>query len=186
MAQDRNLDLVEVAPNAVPPVCKILDFGRFKYEQSKHDRETRRNQHIVELKELRLRPKTDEHDLDVRIRAARRFLEEGHKVKLLVRFRGREHAHPEVATKQMERIISKLTDIAVVERPPMMEGRAMLAILARAGGSGGKATSQPGSPAGPASQAPQPAHGTPAPQASQAQPAPAAPGPQASQAPQAS
>jgi translation initiation factor IF-3 len=184
MALDRNLDLVEVAPNAVPPVCKILDFGRFKYEQSKHDRETRRNQHIVELKELRLRPKTDEHDLDVRIRAARRFLEEGHKVKLLVRFRGREHAHPEVAAKQMERIISKLTDIAVVERPPMLEGRAMLAILAKAGSSGGKGTSQPGAPTGPAPQAPQAPQGTQVPQASQAPPA--SPGPQTSQAPQAS
>ena len=155
MAQDRNLDLVEVAPNAVPPVCKILDFGRFKYKQSKHDRETRRNQHIVELKELRLRPKTDEHDLDVRIRAARRFLEEGHKVKLLVRFRGREHAHPEVATKQMERIISKLTDIAVVERPPVLEGRAMLAILARAGSSGQKTAGQPAAQASQVSQSAQ-------------------------------
>ncbi|HEX2171492.1 MAG TPA: translation initiation factor IF-3, partial [Dehalococcoidia bacterium] len=143
MAMERNLDLVEVAPNAVPPVCKILDFGRFKYEQSKHDRETRKNQHIVELKELRLRPKTDDHDLEVRVRAARRFLEEGHKVKLLVRFRGREHAHPEVAAKQMDWIISRLNDIAVVERPPILEGRAMLAILARAGSGQGRGGSQP-------------------------------------------
>lgn len=133
MAAERGLDLVEVAPNAAPPVCKLLDFGRFKYEQSKHDRENRKNQHVVELKELRLRPKTDEHDIEVRARAARKFLEEGHKVKLLVRFRGRENAHPEVAAKQIDRIIGKLNDIAVVERPPILEGRAMLAILARSG-----------------------------------------------------
>lgn len=172
MALERNLDLVEVAPNAVPPVCKILDFGRFKYEQSKHERENRKNQHIVELKELRLRPKTDDHDLAVRVRAARKFLEEGHKVKLLVRFRGREHAHPEVAAKQMDWIISRLNDIAVVERPPMLEGRAMLAILARAG----TAPPKTGVPAAVGQPGPQP----PAPQVA------ASPRPAGSQQPAAS
>jgi translation initiation factor IF-3 len=131
MARSRDLDLVEVAANAVPPVCKLLDYGRFKYEQTKKEREAKKHQHTSELKELRLRPRTDDHDLDVRSRAARRFLEEGHKVRLLVRFRGREAAHPEIARAQIDRIAGSLGDIAVVEQGPAMEGRAMFAILAR-------------------------------------------------------
>ena len=131
MAQARDLDLVEVAANAVPPVCKLLDFGRYKYEQTKKEREAKKHQHNSELKELRLRPRTDDHDLDVRSRAARRFLEEGHKVRLLVRFRGRETAHPEIARAQIDRIASSLGDIAVMEQGPAMEGRAMFAVLAR-------------------------------------------------------
>ena len=131
MARARDLDLVEVAANAVPPVCKLLDYGRFKYEQTKKERDAKKNQHTSELKELRLRPRTDDHDLDVRSRAARRFIEEGHKVRLLVRFRGREAAHPQIARAQIDRIASSLNDIAVVEQGPLMEGRAMYAILAR-------------------------------------------------------
>lgn len=138
MARSRDLDLVEVAANAMPPVCKLLDYGRFKYEQTKKEREAKKHQHTSELKELRLRPRTDDHDLDVRSRAARRFLEEGHKVRLLVRFRGREAAHPEIARAQIDRIAKSLTDIAVVEQGPLMEGRAMFAVLAR-----GKASSRP-------------------------------------------
>jgi translation initiation factor IF-3 len=131
MARARDLNLVEVAANAVPPVCKILDYGKFKYEEEKKEREAKKHQHTSELKELRLRPRTDDHDLQVRSRAARRFLEEGHKVKLLVRFRGRENTHPEVARDQINRIASELSDIAVVERSPEVEGRGMYAILAR-------------------------------------------------------
>ncbi len=131
MARAKDVDLVEVAANAVPPVCKLLDYGRFKYEQTKKEREAKKHQHQSELKELRLRPRTDDHDLDVRSRAARRFLTEGHKVRLLVRFRGREAAHPEIARAQIQRIASSLTDIAVVEQGPAMEGRAMFAVLAR-------------------------------------------------------
>ena len=131
MARERDLNLVEVAANAVPPVCRILDYGKFKFEEEKKERQARKHQHTSELKELRLRPRTDEHDLQVRARHARKFLEEGHKVKLVVRFRGRENTHPEVARAQINRIASDLTDIAVVERPPEMEGRGMYAILAR-------------------------------------------------------
>jgi translation initiation factor IF-3 len=131
MARAKELNLVEVAPNAVPPVCKILDYGKYKYEEEKKERAARKHQHTSELKELRLRPRTDEHDLQVRARAARRFLEEGHKVRLVVRFRGRESSHPEVARAQINHIAERLSDIAVVERAPEMEGRGMYAILAR-------------------------------------------------------
>jgi translation initiation factor IF-3 len=131
MAHAKDLNLVEVAPNAVPPVCRILDYGKFKYEEEKKERAAKKHQHTSELKELRLRPRTDEHDLQVRARAARRFLEEGHKVRLVVRFRGRESTHPEVARAQINAIAESLNDIAVVERAPEMEGRGMYAILAR-------------------------------------------------------
>jgi translation initiation factor IF-3 len=131
MARQKDLDLVEVAANAVPPVCKLMDYGRAKYEQTKKEREAKKHQHAVELKELRLRPGTDDHDVDVRARSARRFIEEGHKVRLLVRFRGREAAHPEIARGQIDRIVRSLQDIAIVEQGPMMEGRAMFAVLAR-------------------------------------------------------
>jgi translation initiation factor IF-3 len=131
MARQKDLDLVEVAANAMPPVCKLMDYGRAKYEQTKKEREAKKHQHAVELKELRLRPGTDDHDVDVRARSARRFIEEGHKVRLLVRFRGREAAHPEIARGQIDRIVKALQDIAIVEQGPMMEGRAMFAVLAR-------------------------------------------------------
>ena len=158
MAQARDLDLVEVAANAVPPVCKLLDFGRYKYEQTKKEREAKKHQHNSELKELRLRPRTDDHDLDVRSRAARRFLEEGHKVRLLVRFRGRETAHPEIARAQIDRIASSLGDIAVMEQGPAMEGRAMFAVLARSRAAAAalpRATN--GAPAGETASSPTPA-----------------------------
>jgi len=131
MARQKDLDLVEVAANAIPPVCKLLDYGRAKYEQTKKEREAKKHQHAIELKELRLRPGTDDHDVDVRARSARRFIEEGHKVRLLVRFRGREAAHPEIARNQIDRIVKSLQDIAIVEQGPMMEGRAMFAVLSR-------------------------------------------------------
>ena len=131
MARQKDLDLVEVAANAIPPVCKLQDYGRVKYEQTKKEREAKKHQHAIELKELRLRPGTDDHDVDVRARSARRFIEAGHKVRLLVRFRGREAAHPEIARNQIDRIVKSLQDIAIVEQGPMMEGRAMFAVLAR-------------------------------------------------------
>ena len=131
MARAKDLNLVEVAANAVPPVVRILDYGKFKYEEEKKERAAKKHQHTSELKELRLRPRTDDHDLEVRARAARKFLEEGHKVRLVVRFRGRESTHPEVARAQINHIAERLTDIAVVERAPEMEGRGMYAILAR-------------------------------------------------------
>src|SRR3981189_820859 len=130
-AEEAGLDLIEVAATADPPVCRIADLGRFMFEQGKRARDAKKNQHVSEVKEVRLRPPTDEHDLQVRVRAARRFLEEGHKVKVEVRFRGREASHPEVARAQIASIAAGVADIAIVERPPSMEGRAMFAILAR-------------------------------------------------------
>jgi translation initiation factor IF-3 len=130
-AEEAGLDLIEVAANASPPVCRIADLGRFRFEQDKHSRDAKRNQHVSLVKEVRLRPRTDEHDLQVRVRAARRFLEDGHKVKVEVRFRGREATHPEVARAQIESIAAGVADIAMVERPPSLEGRTMFAILAR-------------------------------------------------------
>lgn len=131
MAREQELNLVEVNGNTVPPVCKILDYGKFKYEEEKKERAAKKNQHTSELKELRLRPRTDDHDLNVRAKAARKFLEDGHKVKLQVRFRGRENTHPEVAQAQIFRIAQELADIAILERAPEIEGRGMYAILAR-------------------------------------------------------
>jgi translation initiation factor IF-3 len=131
LARERDLNLVEVAANSDPPVCKILDYGKYKYEEEKKGRAARKNQHTSELKELRLRPRTDEHDLQVRARAARKFLDDGHKVRLVVRFRGRENTHPEVARAQILRIAEAVSDIAMVERAPEMEARGMYAILAR-------------------------------------------------------
>ncbi len=163
-AEEAGLDLVEVAASADPPVCRIADVGRFKFEQEKRARESKRNQHISEVKEVRLRPRTDDHDLQVRVRAARRFLEQGHKVKVEVRFRGREATHPEVARDQIGRIAAGVSDIAFVERMPSLEGRSMFAILAR-----GKAPGSDRAAVRPASSAP-----TAAPASRLAAPPPAA------------
>ncbi|HEX7668832.1 MAG TPA: translation initiation factor IF-3 [Polyangiaceae bacterium] len=128
-AEQRGLDLVEVNPKATPPVCKILDFGKFKYEEKKRARDAKRKQTVVEVKEIKLRPKTDDHDLDVKLRAARRFIESGNKVKFTVRFRGREIAHPQRAQMQLDWLRTKADDLATVEQQPTMEARAMSLIL---------------------------------------------------------
>ena len=130
MAQEQGLDLVEINPKAEPPVCKILDFGKYKYEEKKKAAQARRNQAVVDIKEIKLRPKTDDHDINFKIRAARRFLEAGHKVKFTVRFRGREITHPEKAHEQIDIIVKALEDVANLETRPMMEARAMSLILA--------------------------------------------------------
>lgn len=130
MAEERGLDLVEVAPNAVPPVCRILDYGKFRYEQSKKEREARKNQKQVEVKQIRLEPKTDEHDLEVKAKQARRFLLEGDKVKFNLRFRGREIFHQEIGQEMLERMAEELRDISVVEQRPTMEGRVLTLLLA--------------------------------------------------------
>ncbi len=129
-AQEQGLDLVEVNPKAEPPVCKILDFGKYKYEEKKKAGEAKRKQTVVEVKEIKLRPKTDDHDLAFKTKAARRFLEAGHKVKFTVRFRGREITHPEKAQEQLNVIIPQLEDIANVETRAMMEARAMSILVA--------------------------------------------------------
>jgi translation initiation factor IF-3 len=129
-AQEQGLDLVEVNPKAEPPVCKILDFGKYKYEEKKKQAQARRNQSVVEIKEIKLRPKTDDHDINFKVKAARRFIEAGHKVKFTVRFRGREITHPEKAHEQLDVILKALDDVSNVETRPMMEARAMSLIIA--------------------------------------------------------
>jgi translation initiation factor IF-3 len=131
LAQSQGLDLVEVAPNSVPPVCRLLDYGRFKYEQTKKDRDARKNQKIVELKEIRLRPKIGEHDIDAKAKRAVKFLEEGDKVKVTVLFRGRELAHPQLGRELLQGMAERLKDVAVVERTPISEGKSMYMILTR-------------------------------------------------------
>jgi translation initiation factor IF-3 len=130
MAQEAGLDLVEINPKADPPVCKILDFGKYKYEEKKKAAQARRNQAIVDIKEIKLRPKTDDHDINFKINHARRFIEAGHKVKITVRFRGREITHPEKAHEQIDVIVKGIEDLANLETRPMMEARAMSVIVA--------------------------------------------------------
>ncbi len=130
IAGDRGLDLVEIDPKAAPPVCKILDFGKYKYDEKKKAREAKRKQSVVEIKEIKLRPKTDDHDLDFKTRAAHRFLEAGHKVKFTVRFRGREITHPEKAQEQLDWIVQQCETIANVEVRPVMEQRTMTLVMA--------------------------------------------------------
>jgi translation initiation factor IF-3 len=129
-AEERGLDLVEVNPKSSPPVCKILDFGKYKYEEKKRASEAKRKQTVVELKEVKLRPKTDDHDLNVKVRHARRFLEAGNKVKFTVRFRGREITHPERADIQLNWLMHQLEELANVEQRAQMEGRTMSLIIA--------------------------------------------------------
>lgn len=125
MAQEAGLDLVEVDSRAAPPVCKILDFGKKKFEDAKKAREAKKAATVVEVKELTLRPKTDDHDIGVKVAHARRFIEEGNKVKFTVRFRGREITHPHIAQAQLTTVVKALEDVATVEMQPRMEGRAM-------------------------------------------------------------
>jgi translation initiation factor IF-3 len=130
LAEERGLDLVEVAPNAIPPVCRVMDYGKFRYEQTKKEREARKNQKQIELKEVRLKPKTDDHDIGVKARQARKFLLSGDKVKFTVKFRGREIFHPDIGMAMLEQMSEELRDIAIVEQKPLMEGRALSLMLA--------------------------------------------------------
>ncbi len=130
LAEERALDLVEVAPNADPPVAKLMDYGKYQYEKAKREREARKARKEVEVKEIRLRPKTGEHDIMFKVRQARSFLEDGAKVKVRIRFRGREITHPEVARDLLARIADDLSDVGVVEKRPAFEGRTILMIMA--------------------------------------------------------
>ena len=130
LAEERGLDLIEVSPNASPPVCKIGDYGQMKYERKKREAAARKNQVQVQIKEVKVRPKTDDHDLNTKIRHARRFLEEGNKVKVTVRFRGRELAHRNIGQEQCLRVHAACEDLAVIESPPRMDGRQMFMIMA--------------------------------------------------------
>jgi translation initiation factor IF-3 len=130
IANEADLDLVEVAPNSDPPVCRVLDYGKFLYEKAKKDREARRAQTKVEIKEVRLRPKTSEHHRSFKVRDARRWLNEGKKVRVRIRFRGREIQYPEIALEDLRQIAEELSDISTIEQAPTMEGRTMLMTLA--------------------------------------------------------
>ena len=129
VAQEADLDLVEVAPNATPPVCRVLDYGKFLYERAKKEREARKAQTKVEVKEIRLRPKTSEHHRSFKIRNARRWLLEGKKVLARIRFRGREITYPEIALDDLRSIAEELSDVGKIEQSPKMEGRTMFMML---------------------------------------------------------
>ncbi|MCA0171625.1 translation initiation factor IF-3 [Bacillus sp. RAR_GA_16] len=130
MARNANLDLVMVAPNAKPPVCRIMDYGKFRYEQQKKEKEARKKQKIITVKEVRLSPNIEEHDFNTKLRNARKFLEKGDKVKASIRFRGRMITHSEIGKKVLEHLAEDCKDIATVESKPKMEGRSMFLILA--------------------------------------------------------
>lgn len=130
VAKERMLDLIEVAPQATPPVCRIMDYGRYKYEQSKRDRESQKKQKAGDLKGVYLRPRTDDHDLAFKLKNAAKFLKDGDKVKFTVRFRSREITHPEFAQRLLDEVATALVDVATVEKPPAMEGRTMTMIMA--------------------------------------------------------
>lgn len=134
MAEERSLDLVEVAPNAEPPVAKLMDFGKYQYERAKREREARKFRKEVEVKEVRLRPKTDDHDINFKVRQARSFLESGAKVKVRMRFRGREIYNLDVAKKQFDHFAKELEDVGTIEQRPSFEGRTMLMIVAPSSG----------------------------------------------------
>lgn len=132
LARQQNSDLVEVAPNAQPPVCRIMDYGKYRYEQGKKEKEARKSQKVITIKEVRLRPKIDDHDLRTKGNQARGFLEEGHKVKMTVLFRGREMAHQDIGREVLNEMIDMLKDVATIEQAPRVEGRNMSMMLSRA------------------------------------------------------
>ncbi len=130
-AEDASLDLVEVAPQASPPVVRVIDWGKYRYEQDKHLQKSRRNQKQVDIKQVRLGLKTDKHDIEVKLKAARKFLDHGHKVRINLRFRGREITHPDLGRGVLERFCEQLADETVIEQPITMSGREMSTVVAR-------------------------------------------------------
>ena len=132
MAEEADTDLVEISPNATPPVCRLMDYGKFKYQEQKKAAEARAKQKIIQVKEIKLRPGTDENDYQVKMRNIKRFIEDGDKVKVTLRFRGREMAHQEIGMRQLERIREELAEMAQVESRPKLEGRQMVMMLAPA------------------------------------------------------
>lgn len=129
LAREKGLDLIEVAPTAAPPVCKIMDYGKYKYDQGKREREARKKQHVSEMKGIKMRPAIDEHDFQFKLKHIQKFIEDGDKVKVTVIFRSREITHPEFARRSLERIAQETAEAAVVEKSPGMEGRTMTMIL---------------------------------------------------------
>ena len=162
LAQEKGLDLVEVSPTARPPVCRIMDYGKFKYEQSKRERKARKKQHVMHLKEVKLRPKIDDHDYDFKVEHARQFLEKRDKVKFTVTFRGREMAHQELGHQMLQKVIADLAEIASPESIPRSEGRTLVMImLPKAPKIGGPAA--PAATSAPQAAAAKPTDGKPAP-----------------------
>jgi translation initiation factor IF-3 len=129
IATEKGLDLVEVAPQANPPVCRLMDYGRFKFETIKREKDQRRKQSVIKLKEMKLRPKVADHDFQTKFRGVRQFLEQGEKVKVTIMFRGREMVHQEIGRRLLDRVADAAKEVAVVERPPIMEGRNLFMIL---------------------------------------------------------
>jgi len=150
IARQKALDLVEVAPMAQPPVCRIMDFGKYQYQEQKRTREARKHQKIIEVKEIKFRPKVDEHDYQFKKKHIERFLAEGDKVKATIFFRGREIAHPEIGRRILERLIQELGEVAIAESMPRMEGNTMSTILTHRPGSGRPAAPKPAPQAPPA------------------------------------
>ena len=134
IARQKGLDLVEISPTAVPPVCRIMDFGKYQYQEQKRSREAKKHQRVIEVKEIKFRPKVDEHDYDFKRKHIERFLADGDKVKATIFFRGREMAHPEIGRRILERLISELSEVAVAETVPRQEGNQMHVILAQRAG----------------------------------------------------
>ena len=134
LAEEQGLELVEVNPRAQPPVCRVMDFGKFKYETSKKEKASRKHQSTVVVKEIKLRPKTDDHDLDFKLKHIRRFLGEGNKCKLAIVFRGREIVHPETGQAMLDTVVKAISDIAMIEQRPVMEGRRMVMLVGPKGG----------------------------------------------------
>jgi len=146
MAQAKGLDLVEVSPTARPPVCRIMDYGKFKYEQSRKARKAKKKQHVTHLKEIKMRPKIEEHDYGFKMDHAREFLNERDKVKFTIMFRGREMAHQDIGRRLVERIVADLTDIATVEIPPRSEGRSLtMVVMPKPPKTGGQGSTKDGS-----------------------------------------
>jgi translation initiation factor IF-3 len=162
VARQKGLDLVEISPTAVPPVCRIMDFGKYQYQEQKRAREAKKHQHVIEVKEIKFRPKVDEHDYQFKKKHIERFLAEGDKVKATVFFRGREMAHPEIGRRILERLIGELAEVAVAESMPRQEGNQMHTILTQKGGTrraagtggGAEARRAPAPPPPPAAAAP--------------------------------
>lgn len=148
IARDAELDLVEVSPNATPPVCRVIDYGKFIYERAKKEREARKSQTKIEVKQIQLRPKTNEAHRGFKVDDARRWLIQGHKVRVTVKFRGREMDYPEIALEDLKEIATELADVATIEVPPQMEGRTMLVVLAPTKGGAAKKKDKSDQPEG--------------------------------------
>jgi translation initiation factor IF-3 len=160
LATEAGLDLVEISPQAVPPVCRIMDFGKFKFDETKKTRQAKRRQTVITIKEIKLRPKTGTHDYDFKLAHIRRFLQEGDKVRVIVQFRGREIVHPQTGRTMLERVVKDTTDIGQCDQMPAMEGRRMMMVVAPNAATNARAHQQPPAPPKRSEPPPRPAEAT--------------------------